>query len=432
MNDCILLKDGFIVDTKDDRYEQANIIIENGLIKHIGKSYKKKKFDEVYNCKGLYISAGFIDIHMHCREPGYENKESLKETLLSAVAGGFTSIVSMPNTKPVIDNVDTLVYLKNKASKIGLANLFIASAITLSEKGETIAPLKDLSNNGAIAFSDNGNCIQKARIMFEALKIAKTLAKPIISHCEDYSISMGGYINEGVISKKYKLLGKPSIAEDAIVYRDLAIAHYIKAPIHITHVSTQGAVEIINLFKSKNSTADWRISCDVTPHHLLLTEDEISCLDANFKMNPPLRTKKDREALLAALKNNIIDAIASDHAPHSVEEKSVSFEEAPFGVVGLQTTFPVILTKLVHTGEISLSSFIRKITIEPARILKLNKKGVLEIGKDADLTVFDLNHSWRIEASKFLSRARNTPFDNWRVKGKVIYTFVGGKRVYPL
>ncbi len=422
----LLVKKGRIIDPATGLDSISDILIEKGLIKKIAKNISEKNVKKVIDVSGCIISPGFVDMHVHLREPGQENKETIETGMLAAAKGGFTSIACMPNTVPVNDNRSVTEYIISRSHEIGTVNVFPVAAISVGLNGMDITEMADLKEGGAKGFSDDGKCVMSADLIRKALEYTKMLNVPIIEHPEDHSISGDGQVNEGFISYKYGLRGILSAAEEVIVARDLILQERIGSLLHLTHISTEGSIDLIRNAKKK----DVKVTSDVTPHHLLLTEELITTYNPVYKMKPPLRTEKDRQSLIDALNDGTIDAIASDHAPHTFDEKDSEFEYAPFGVIGLETTFNVIFDRLVNKGIISISKMIELFSTNPARILGLDGRGKIEQGAHGDLTIFNPDKPFKIETKDFVSKAVNCPFNGWKGKGSVMYTITGGKIAY--
>jgi len=384
---------------------------------------------EVIDASGLVVSPGLIDMHVHLREPGQEHKEDIETGSRAAAHGGFTSIVCMPNTSPVNDNIKVTGRIVNRAKEVGLVNIFPVAAVSKNLESQELTDMAALVENGVKGFSDDGRCVVNDALFKQALQKAKTLQVPIIEHPEDHNISLDGQINEGEISAKFGLKGIPAESEDIIIDRDIRRQEEVGSFLHLTHISTAGAVQLIAGAKKRGI----QVTADVTPHHLLLDETFIvkdgKC-DSNYKMKPPLRTGKDRQALIEGLKTGIIDCIATDHAPHSTEEKAGEFETAPFGVIGMETAFSVIYDRLVRTGVIDLKRLIELYSTNPAKIFDLQGRGAVKPGFTGDLTLLNLERSFKIRAEDFQSKSSNCPFIGWEGKGVVEYTIVGGKVVY--
>lgn len=408
---------------------RCDILIKNGTIEKISPRIDAPPNVERIDAEGLTITPGFIDIHVHLREPGQEYKETIATGSRAAVRGGFTSIACMPNTSPVNDNVSTTRYILSKAAEAGLVNVFPAAAVTMGLAGKELVDMEALHRAGVRGFSDDGRCVMNGELMGEALKRAKALNLPVMQHSEDHSLSGNGHLNEGKVSRTYGLKGIPAEAENAIIARDIELQRETGGMLHVTHLSTAGAMTLVKNAKERGLT----VTADVTPHHLLLTEDVMmERLDAVYKMKPPLRTEGDRQAMIEGIKTGTIDCIATDHAPHSREEKAGAFEDAPFGVTGMETSFPVVYDRLVRTGIIDMERLIRLFSSNPAKVLGLTDRGTVREGFPADLTLLDLDREFIIRAEDFHSRSINCPFIGWKGKGVVAYTIVGGKIVYNM
>ena len=418
----LLIKNGRVINPAKKFDKLANILIVDGKIKSIDS--KTPTADRVIDARGLIVTPGLSDMHVHLREPGKEDEETIASGVSAAVAGGFTSIACMPNTDPVVDNEASAEFVYLQAKRANLANVFPIGAITKGSKGEQLSEMGQLVRGGAVGFSDDGSPVKSAEVMRRALEYSKMFDKPVIDHCEDMDLVKTGVMNEGRVSIVLGLPGMPKIAEEIIVHRDIMLAKQARGKLHITHVSTARSVELIRQAKKEGI----KVTCDVTPHHLTLTEEYVRTFDPVYKMNPPLRTHDDVKALRAGLKDGTIDAIASDHAPHSSEEKDVEFSAAPFGVIGMETVVPIIITELVHKKSLTWLEMIAKLTINPARILGI-AKGIIQAGADADLTLIDPQKAWVIDPKQFKSKSRNCPFAGWKVKGKVIKTIVAGRVV---
>jgi len=380
---------------------------------------------ETIDASGLLVSSGFIDMHVHLRDPGFTHKEDIASGTRSAARGGFTTIACMPNTRPVADNPETVRYIAEKAAREGVVNVLPIAAITKGELGRELTDFAALQAAGAIGFSDDGVGVQNARMMKEAMLRARELGLPIIAHCEDDSLTEGAWATEGAFSRRHGLKGIPNESEAIHVGRDVLLAEATGAHYHVCHVSTEQSVRLIRLAKSIGV----RVTAEVCPHHLVLSDEDIPGMDPNWKMNPPLRTPRDVQAVIEALEDGTIDIIVTDHAPHAEEEKAKGVDLAPFGIVGLETAFPLLYTKFVETGRWSLGFLLRKMTSEPARVFGL-KAGRLEPGAPADLTLIDLAGEQTVDPAKFLSKSRNTPFAGWRLKGWPVRTIVAGRTVW--
>lgn len=421
----LLIKNGRVVDPSSGTDKRLDVLIEKGKITQI-KPKISASGARLIDASGLIVAPGFIDMHVHLREPGQENKETIATGALAAARGGFTSIACMPNTDPVNDNRGVTEYILSEAKKNAAVNVFPIASITKGEKGEELTDMADLIDAGAIAFSDDGMPVQSSQVMRRALEYTKILNTVIIDHCEDKYLSADGVMHEGYHSYLFGLRGIPSSSEETMVSRDLILAKKADAAIHIAHLSVKGAVELVKEAKRKKV----KVTAEVTPHHLFLTDSLIESYDTQLKVNPPLRSKEDTLALKQAVKNGTIDVFATDHAPHTVDEKDVEFDRAPFGINGLETAVPLLLDKLVNKNIISLSRFIEMISTNPALILKLENKGRISVGADADLTILNLEKEIVVDVDSFKSKSRNNPFQGWKLRGGPEMTIVGGKIVY--
>ncbi|MCS7280995.1 MAG: dihydroorotase [Desulfobacterota bacterium] len=421
----ILIKGGRVIDPETDFDAERDVLIEEGKISKIGKKIDVKPEDKtvIVNAKGLVVCPGLIDIHCHLREPGYEYKETIKTGTLAAVKGGFTSLVSMANTDPVNDNKSVTEYIIRKAKEEGYARVFPCGAVTKGLKGEELSEIGEMVKAGIVAVSDDGYPIRNSAVLRRALEYIKIFSIPLLSHCEDPDLSTG-CVNEGYFSLLTGLEASPPIAEELMVIRDIKIAGYVNSRIHITHVSTEGSINVIREEKKKFD----KLTCDTCPHYFTLTDESILTFDANYKVNPPLRSKKDVESIKEALKEGVIDIISTDHAPHETGSKEVEFALASSGISGLETAFAVSLS-LFHEGVLDLKEIIKKMTVNPARLINV-PYGTLGEGKIADVIVFDPYLEWIVNKEEFASKGKNTPFHGMRLKGKNLLTMVGGRIVY--
>lgn len=421
----LLIKNGKVIDPANHiKGIVMDVLVQNGKIKNLAKKIEDKEA-EVVDATDKIVVPGLIDMHTHLREPGREDEETIKTGTQAAAAGGFTSIACMANTDPVIDNQSIVKFVLAKAKKEGIVNVFPVGGVTKGLKGEELTEIGELWEAGVVALSDDGEPIVHAQVMRRALEYSKMFKLPIITHCEDKNLSNEGVMNEGLVSTILGLKGIPREAEEVMVARDIILTQMAEGNLHIAHVSTAGALKLIKEAKKKGI----KITCEVTPHHFTLTEEEVESFDTNTKMNPPLRSAVDLKAIKQGLKEGIIDIIATDHAPHSFEEKNVEYDYAPFGIVGLETAFPLVFTNLVKTGVLSLEEAIAKMTIKPASIIGVDK-GTLTKGKEADITIIDPNKEWTVDVNKFFSKSKNSPYHNRKLKGKVVATIVKGKIVY--
>ena len=419
----LLIKNGTIV-TWDKTEENKDILIEDGRISRIGKDISDPA-DQVIDAGGLAVLPGLVDAHCHLRDPGYEYKEDIRSGTMSAAKGGFTSVACMPNTNPVIDNESIVRTVLAKARREGVVNVYPVGAITKGQQGQELAEMGSMKAAGIVAVSDDGKPVMQAAVMKKALIYAAGFGLTVISHCEDLDLAEGGSMNEGETCTRLGLHGIPSAAEDVMVAREIILSEYTGMPVHIAHVSTKGAVELIRQAKKRGVP----VTAETCPHYFTLTEEACEGYNTNAKMNPPLRTREDVDAVIEGLEDGTIDIIATDHAPHHFDEKNVEFELAAFGIVGFETALPLALTYLVRPGHLTINQVVNKMAAMPARILKIDK-GDIRIGADADLTIVNLDEEYIIDPDEFLSKSRNTPFGGFKVKGRVKYTLCGGKIVY--
>lgn len=423
----LLIKGGRIVDPATGIDRVADLLVKNGLVERISRPGERlgSKTQEVISAQGKVVVPGLIDIHTHLREPGREDEETILSGSQAAVAGGFTAVACMANTNPPIDSQEGVRFVLERAKQANCRTYPIAAA-TKGLKGEELTEVADLVKSGTVAISDDGNPVTRSQIMRRALEYSKIFDIPIISHCEDRDLSSGGVINESYTSTLLGLGGIPSVSEEIMVARDIHLAQFTQSRLHLAHLSTAGSIALVREAKGKGI----RVTAEVTPHHLILSDELIrQSFDPNLKMNPPLREKKDIEALREGLADGTIDCIVTDHAPHSPEEKDVEFDAAPFGIIGLETSLGLILTELYHKGVLGLKDIISLMSTNPAQILGL-KGGSLKAGDPADITIIDLEEEWKVKPSQFKSKSRNTPFGGWILKGKAIATIVGGGIVY--
>lgn len=418
----LLIQGGRVLDPSRDLDAIANVVVEGGRIRYVGP--RSERVDRVIDARGLVVCPGLIDMHVHFREPGKEQEETIASGAAAAANGGFTSVAAMPNTEPAVDNEASAEFVTLQARRTGKANVFPIGAVTKGRAGKELSEMGQLFRGGAVAFSDDGAPVANADVMRRALQYARMFDRPIINHCEDPDLVKNGVMNEGFVSMVLGLGGMPAIAEEIMVHRDITLARATGGRVHIAHLSSGGSVELVRQAKARGI----RVTAEVTPHHLCLTEEKVRAYDPVYKMNPPLRTAADVEALRQGLRDGTIDAIASDHAPHAAEEKEVEFAAAPFGVIGLETVVPLVVTELVETGVLSLPQAIARLTFGPARILGLTK-GTLADGSDADITLLDPGREWTIDVARFQSKSRNCPFHGRRVRGKVVSVLVGGREI---
>ena len=420
----LLVKGGRVIDPSNGVDGLADCLILDGKVAAVGRGLKAPEGTPIVDATGKVVAPGFIDMHVHLREPGYEYKETIATGTRAAALGGFTRVACMANTDPVNDNRAVTDYILAKARSEGVVRVHPVGAVTRGLKGEGLAELGELAEAGCVAYSDDGHPLMNAGLLRRALEYIQPFGLPIISHVEDTTLAAGGVIHEGVVSAELGLQGIPAAAEEVVVARDIALAELTGSPIHIAHVSTAGAVRLIRTAKTRGL----RVTAEVTPHHLLLTEEAVRSFDTNTKMNPPLRSKADREALQEALADGTLEAVATDHAPHAPAEKEVEYDLAAFGIVGLETAVPLLLHHLVHGGILDLPTLIARFTVGPARILNL-PGGHLGRGADGDLIIVDLDREHEVDVARFASKGRNSPFGGWKLRGFVWMTVVGGEVV---
>jgi dihydroorotase len=422
----ILVRNGRVIDPATQIDAVQDVLIEGDAIARMGPKLAAPEGSRIIDATGKVVCPGFIDIHVHLREPGHEYKETVATGTRAAAAGGFTAVACMANTEPVNDNRSITDYILDKARTEGRVRVYPIGAVTRGLRGEELSELAELAEAGCVAFSDDGKCVMNAALYRRAMEYTLPFGTPVISHAEDHSLSRGAAMNEGVVSTELGMPAAPAAAEEVMVARDIILAELTGAHVHIAHVSTAGAVRLIREAKARAV----RVSAEVTPHHLVLTDDAVRGYDASTKMNPPLRTKRDLEVLLEALADGTIDCIATDHAPHALSEKEGEFDRAAFGVVGLETAVAVLLDRLVRPGLLSLPTLVSRLSRDPARLLNL-PGGRLAPGAPADVTILDPERELTVDPARFLSKSRNTPFAGWQVRGGPWMTIVNGKVVSP-
>ncbi|WMT27875.1 dihydroorotase [Bacillus aerius] len=418
-----LIKNGFILTSTGEKVQQ-DIRVEGKVIQAMGQ-LEREDGEEIIDAAGLFVSPGLIDLHVHLREPGGEKKETIETGSKAAARGGYTTIAAMPNTRPVPDTKEQMEWLMNRIKETSSVRVLPYASITTRQIGEEMTDFAALKEAGAFAFTDDGVGIQTAGMMYEAMKKAASLDQAIVAHCEDNSLIYGGCVHEGEFSKANGLNGIPSICESVHIARDVLLAEAANCHYHVCHISTKESVRVVRDAKK----AGIRVTAEVSPHHLLLCDADIPALDTNYKMNPPLRGAEDRKALIEGLLDGTIDFIATDHAPHTEEEKNETMQRAPFGIVGLETAFPLLYTRFVKTEEWTLKELVDYMTIKPAEAFAL-PYGKLEEGQIADITLIDLNKEMAIDKKNFLSKGQNTPFDKLTVSGWPVMTLASGKVVY--
>ncbi len=419
-----LIKKGRILNPATNLDVVADLLIEDDKVSKIAENIETEA-DEVIDAEGKWVTPGFIDLHVHLRDPGFEYKETIETGSRAAAAGGFTSICCMPNTNPVIDSEIMVEYINLRAARGAVVNVLPIGAITKGQKGEELAEIGKMAKAGACAISEDGKSVMNAGLLKTAMNYSKMFNIPVLSHCEDKALVGGGVMNAGVQSQIMGLKGISNDSEDVIAARDIILAETTGAKLHLCHVSTRGSVQLLREAHERGVN----VTAECCPHHFTLSDEAVTSYDANTKMNPPLRSNEDVEALRNALKDNTINVIATDHAPHSIDEKNCEYDKAAFGIVGLETAFALGETVLVEGGYLTPMGLIEKMTINPAKVLGIDKGDISE-GKIADIAIIDPEEVYKIDASKFESKGKNTPFDGYEVKGKVLYTIVGGKTVF--
>lgn len=425
MSSALLIRNGTIIDPSQSLELRGDVLIRDGRIELIGKSLAAEGA-EIFDATGLVVAPGFIDIHVHLREPGFEYKETIETGARAALAGGFTAVCCMPNTSPINDNSSVTSFIIERAAAAGLARVYPIGAITHGSKGENLAEIGEMKTAGIVAISDDGRAVADTNLMRRAMEYAGSFNLPVVDHCEDCCAS-GGVMHEGDYSALLGLKGMPGAAEDLQVARDITLGELTGAHVHIAHISTARSVELVREAKRRGL----KVTCEVTPHHFTLTDADVSRrgYDTNTKMAPPLRAQSDLDAVLEGLRDGTIDAIATDHAPHHANEKMLEFDRAPFGIVGLETAVSLALDRLVKTGIITLSRLIELFSVGPARIFNLGG-GSLRAGAEADVTIFDPERKVTIDATRFHSKSRNTPFDGWELQGAPVATIVRGRLLW--
>ncbi len=421
----LLIQNGRVVDPVNGTVSILDLYVEQGRVFQLERNVQAEA-DLTIDATGLVVSPGLVDMHVHLRDPGLTYKEDIFTGTAAAARGGVTAMACMANTKPVVDTPDQVSYILKKAAQACGVHVYPIGALSVGLQGKELTDGETLKNAGVIALSDDGCNVDNANLMRDALIHAKRLELPILCHCEDTSMVDGRAVNEGSVSRQLWMEGRPAIAEELVVMRDAMLAEETGAHVHICHISTAKAVDIVRRMKKRGIA----LTCETCPQYFTLTEDEILTQGSLARVNPPLRTTKDVKGIITGLKDGTIDAIATDHAPHSQEEKDRPLAKAPSGMIGLETSLAISLTELYHTGRLKLPDLIRRMTYNPASILHLPSKGRLSLGSDADITIFDPEEEWTIDPEQFASKARNTPFAGRKVKGKVKYTIVGGEIIY--
>jgi len=425
----LLIHGGYIIDPGQGINESGSLLVKNGEISWLGRGTlmpSTSDFD-ILPAEGLIVCPGLIDLHCHLRQPGFEDKETIITGTKAAARGGFTTVCCMPNTEPPLDNKASIEYIKSTAAEESVIRALPIGCITKGRKGEKLAPMTELASAGVVGYSDDGDTVMNGELMFGALRASCRTDLPIIDHCEHKGLFGGGVMNQGNLSVELGLKGMPAAAETIIIARDIALTRLTGGWVHIAHVSTEESVRLIRRAKEEGL----RITAEVTPHHLTLTEEKVKGYDTNAKVNPPLRTERDIQALVRGLKDDVIDVIATDHAPHTEIEKSVGFEHAPFGISVLETALGSLMS-LVHNGQLTLTTLVSKLTCEPAAIIgeKYGELGTLAIGAVADITLFNPDKEWQVKPEEFASKGKNTPLVGSKLKGNVMVTISRGELVY--
>jgi dihydroorotase len=429
MSRSLLLRGGRIVDPSQRMDAIGDVFISGETIESLGPNVDVASRDDVdvIDCAGLVVAPGFIDVHCHLREPGREDVETIATGARAAAAGGFTAVCAMPNTDPVTDNQAAVGFIIRQAARARASRVYPIGAISLGQRGEALAEFGEMVGAGAVAVSDDGKPVASAHMMRTALEYARTFGIPVADHCEEPTLAQGGAMNEGIVSARLGLKGVPNEAEEIMAIRDMLLARRTGGHVHLCHMSTRGSVELIRWGKERGIN----VTAEVCPHHLSLTEDAVEGYNTNAKMNPPLRSAADVDALQQAVRDGTIDVIATDHAPHHYDEKEREFADAPNGIVGLETAFAVNVTWLVASGIIDIATLVEKMSCAPARIFRL-AGGTLRRGNIADVTVFDPEAEWTVEPARFRSKGRNTPYAGRRLKGRVHLTIVDGRIIHRL
>ena len=420
----ILIKNGRLINPSENLDKVMDIFVEDGIIKEKAESIEKQA-DTVIDAAGCYVMPGLIDLHVHFRDPGLTYKEDIETGSKAAAKGGFTTVCCMPNTKPVVDNVETVKYIIEKGEKTGLTNVLPVGAVTKNMAGVEITDVEELKKAGICAISEDGKSVMNSGVYRKAMKNAAKANVPVLAHCEDINLVEGGVINLGDKSSELGVKGISNAVEDVIAMRDIMLAKETGATLHLCHCSTKDSVEMVKRAKEEGI----KVTAEVCPHHFSMCSDDITSNDGNFKMNPPLRAREDMEALIKGLQDDIMDVISTDHAPHSAEEKAKDLEHAPFGIVGLETSVALTVTNLVKKGYLTPMQMAAKMSYNPAKVLGI-PKGTLDEGKIADITIIDPDKEYTIDVNTFGSKGKNTPFDGYKVSGEVEYTILNGKIVY--
>jgi dihydroorotase len=423
-----IIRNGRVIDPANKRDEMADVYVADGRIAGKSNGRDQRSGVEEIDATGLIVAPGLIDMHVHLREPGFSHKETIESGARAAAAGGFTAVVCMPNTSPVPDNAGTIAWIKDRAVANTRVNILPTGAISKNLAGEELAPIGSLAQAGVVAITDDGHCIQNHEVMRRAVEYARMVGVPVLDHCQDYNLVGNGVVHEGYWSTLLGLPGWPAAGEEAIVMRNILLAELCDHPIHCQHISAAGSVRLIREARMRGI----KISGEVCPHHIALTDESIQNFDTNYKVNPPLRSQTDVDAVLEGIADGTLSILCSDHAPHAGFEKEVEFDVAPFGIIGLETELGIFIDLLVHKhAKIDIARLIEMYTVEPARLLRLDS-GSLSAGTRADITLIDPALEWTVHVDQFQSASRNSPFDGWKLKGRAVRTIVGGKTVWKL
>jgi dihydroorotase len=425
----LLIRGGRVVDPAQGIDRIDDVLVRDGLVVAIGQADAQPigKADETIDATGLVVSPGLIDMHVHLREPGREEDETIETGTRAALAGGFTSVACIPNTEPPIDTQSTVEFIHQKATRADTCNVFVVGCVSRNREGKELADIGQLVEAGAVAFSDDGAPVYDAELMRRALEYCRMFDKPILAHEEVLELSRGGVMNEGLVSLVLGLTGMPAAAEEVMIGRDVALSEVTGGRLHVMHVSTAGGVALIRAAKARGA----RVTAEACPHHFTLTDESLRGFDSNYKMSPPLRTAADVDAIIAGIVDGTLDCIATDHAPHAREKKMLELDRAPFGILGLETAVGLSVTRLVATGRIGWPRLIEAMSTLPARILGVNR-GTLRPGAVADITLIDPNVSWQVDVKRFRSKSVNSPFDRWTLTGRAVATIVAGRVKYRL
>jgi dihydroorotase len=426
---AIIIRNGRLIDPANKRDEVGDIYISKEKIVASKSEIRNPKSEiEEIDAKGLIVAPGLIDIHVHLREPGFGHKETIESGARAAAAGGFTTVVCMPNTSPAADNPATIAWIKDRAADSACVNVLPTGAISKNLAGKELAPIGSLGQAGVVAITDDGHCVQNHELMRRAIEYARMVGLPVLDHCQDYNLVGNGVVHEGYWSTLLGLPGWPAVGEEAIVMRNILLAELCDHHIHCQHVSAAGSVRLIREARKRRV----KISGEVCPHHIALTDEAIQSFDTNYKMNPPLRSKADVDAILDGIADGTLSILCSDHAPHAEFEKEVEFDQAPFGIVGLETELGLFIDLLIHKHrKTDIKRLIEMYTAEPATLLKLDA-GTLSVGVTADVTLIDPDLEWTVKIDQFQSASRNSPFDGWKLKGRAVRTIIGGKTIWQL